>query len=330
MRSSDVYNLILDLHPVLRPVMIEGMPGGGKTSIAKQAAKSLDKPIIVRHLPSMLVEDFGVPDLGTSASSFGYILPDWFPEAGKPGTENGGILLFDDRSQAGPELQKVLAHIILERDLHGHKLADGWQIISTGNRQSDRAGANRTLSHLADRETTVEYETHLDDWSDYALKHSFDPVVIAFIQFRSNLLHDFDANRPKNATPRGWEAVSTMLPYLKSSTEYSAIAGTVGEGPAAEFTGFCKIYRSLPNPDAVLMDPNNSAVPTDPATLYALTGSLASRATATNFDRMVTYVSRMPPEFSVLAVKMAATRDPGLANTPAFNRWAVNHKEVLF
>lgn len=330
MRSSSIHTFVLQTHPVLRPVMIEGSPGGGKTSIVKQAAKSLGIPLVIKHLPTMLVEDFGVLFPKEGSDTLHYKLPDWFPANGKPGTEHGGILMFDDRSQAGPELQKVLANIILERELHGYKLADGWQVISTGNRQSDRAGANRTLSHLSDRETTIDYETHLDDWSTYALANDFNPMVLAFIRFRSNLLHDFDANRPKNATPRGWEAVSSMLGHLTPETEYAAIAGTVGEGPAAEFTGFCKIYRSLPSPDAVLLDPVNAAVPTDPATLYALTGSLASRATDTNFDRMVTYVSRMPPEFSVLAVTMAAKRNPKLAVTPAFNRWAVVHKEVLF
>ena len=330
MRSSDIITSITALYPILRPLMIAGSPGGGKTSIVKQVAKALGIPLIVKHLPTMLVEDFGILFPNAGADTLSYKLPDWFPKAGKPGTEHGGILLFDDRSQAGPDLQKVLANIILERELHGHKMADGWQVISTGNRQSDRAGANRTLSHLADRETVYEYETHLDDWTSYALDNNFNPMVVSFIRFRPGLLHDFDANREKNATPRGWEAVSSMLPHLSPAIEFSNIKGTVGDGAAAEFVGFCKVYRGLPNPDAVLLDPANAVVPTDPATLYALSGALATRATASNFERVVTYVSRMPPEFSVLTVKMAAKRDLTLASTPAFNRWAVQHKEVLF
>lgn len=330
MRSSDIISSIIALNAILRPIMIEGSPGGGKTSIVKQVAKTLGVPLVVKHLPTMLVEDFGVLFPQEGSDTLRYKLPDWFPAAGRPGTERGGILLFDDRSQAGTDLQKVLANVILERELHGHKMADGWHVISTGNRQSDRAGANRTLSHLADRETVYEYETHLDDWTTYALDNNFNPMVVSFIRFRPGLLHDFDANRAKNATPRGWEAVSTMMPYLQPAIEFANIKGTVGEGAAAEFTGFCKIYRGLPNPDAVLLDPANANVPSDPATLYALTGALATRATATNFERVVTYVSRMPPEFSVLTVKMAAKRDPSLATTPAFNRWAVSHKEVLF
>jgi hypothetical protein len=78
------------------------------------------------------------------------------------------------------------------------------------------------------------------------------------------------------------------------------------------------------------MNPSTSDVPKDPATLYALAGSLAHRATVGNFERVCTYVERMPPEFSVLSVSMAARRDASLASTSAFAKWAVAHQDVLF
>ena len=66
------------------------------------------------------------------------------------------------------------------------------------------------------------------------------------------------------------------------------------EGASAEFVGFLKIHRKLPNPDSILMNPNQANVPDDPATLYALCGTLAHKATRANFDSVITYVSRMP------------------------------------
>jgi hypothetical protein len=71
-------------------------------------------------------------------------------------------------------------------------------------------------------------------------------------------------------------------------------------------------------------------VPKDPATLYALTGAIAQRATESNFERVCTYAERMPPEFSVLMVSIAARRDPDLANTQAFTKWSIAHQDVLF
>jgi hypothetical protein len=329
MRATTLKSTIKSLFPIQRTVCIEGSPGGGKTTIVQQVAKELDVPYIERHMPTMLVEDFGIPMVMGDNEALSYKLPDWFPVKGK--SPDKGILCFDDRNQANADLQKVLANICQARNLHGVPLPDGWMVVSTGNKQSDRAGANRVLSHLRNRETVVELETHLDDWSSWAIDNDVAPEVISFIRFRPNLLHDFDPQRDQNATPRSWvEGVSDVLGVVASDAEYECFKGAVGEGPAAEFVGYLRIFRRLPNPDNILINPTTAEVPTDPATLYALSGAIAQRSTVANFDRVCTYSERMPPEFSVLTISYAARKNPDLANTQAFNKWAIAHQDVLF
>lgn len=333
MRATLLKDTIKSLFPIQRTLCIEGAPGGGKTTIVQEVAQELDVPYIERHMPTMLVEDFGIlfpsSASGDSDATLHYKLPDWFPVKGK--SPERGILCFDDRNQAGPDLQKVLANICQARTLHGTPLPDGWMVVSTGNRQSDRAGANRVLSHLRNRETTIELETHLDDWTQWAITHDVKPEVISFIRFRPGLLHDFDAQRDQNATPRSWvEGVSDVLGTVPAEAEFECFKGAVGEGAAAEFVGFVRIFRKLPNPDAILLNPTTSDVPKDPATLYALSGALSNRATEGNIDRFATYIERMPPEFSVLSMSMAARRNPDLATTQAFTKWSIKHQNVLF
>ena len=328
MRAKLLKETIKSLYPIQRTLCIEGSPGGGKTTIVHEVAQELDIPCIERHMPTMLVEDFGIlfPD---GDDKLHYKLPDWFPVKGK--APDNGILLFDDRNQAGPDLQKVLANICQARTLHGVPMPDGWQVISTGNRQADRAGANRVLSHLRNRETVLELDTHLDDWTSWAINHGVKPEVVSFIRFRPGLLHDFDAQRDQNATPRSWvEGVSDVLTTVPAEAEFECFKGAVGEGAAAEFVGFMRIFRKLPNPDAILLNPQTADVPSDPATLYALSGALAQRATESNFERVCQYSERMPPEFSVLTISYAARRSPDLANTQAFTKWSINHQDVLF
>jgi hypothetical protein len=328
MRATLLKETLKNLNRKQRTVCIEGAPGGGKTTIVHEVAQELDIPCIERHMPTMLVEDFGIlfPD---GDSQLHYKLPNWFPVKGK--APERGILLFDDRNQASNDLQKVLANICQTGTLHGVSMPAGWQVISTGNRQSDRAGANRVLSHLRNRETVLELETHLDDWTSWAIDNNVKPEVISYIRFKPNALHDFDPQRDQNPSPRSWvEGVSDVLGEVPAEAEYECFKGAVGEGYAAEFVGFIRIYRKLPNPDSILLNPKTADVPTDPATLYALSGSIAQRATEGNFDRVTTYAERMPPEFSVLTVSYATRRDPELANTNAFTKWAVNHQEVLF
>jgi hypothetical protein len=331
MRATLLKDTLKSLVKVGRSVAIEGPPGGGKTSIVHQVAEELGLPIIEKHMPTMLVEDFGIPYPDTTGNSFSYKMPDWFPAKGKPGTERGGILCFDDRNQTSTDNQKVLANIQQARNLHGVPLADGWSVVSTGNRQSDRAGANRVLSHLRNRETVLEFETHLDDSTQWMIQHGVSPMVIAFTRFRPHLLHDFDPQRDVNPTPRSWvEGVSAIIGHVPPEAEYECFKGAIGEGAAAEFVGFVRIFRKLPNLDAVLMNPDTAEVPSDPATLYAISGGLAERATEANLERVVTYTSRMPAEFSVLSISYAVRKTPALANTAAFTRWALAHQSVLF
>lgn len=310
--------------------VVVGPPGGGKTSIIKQIAKKLGYQYVQRHLPTMPVEDLGIPMI--DKPSLYYKLPDWFPAKGSK-HDNGtpGILCFDDRNQAGNDLQKALANLVQERELHGVPMADNWYVLSTGNRQQDRAGANRVLSHLADREFEFSLDTHIDDSTAWMMENGIRPEVVSFLRFKSALLHDFDPQREKNPTPRGWcERVSPAIDVVPKEAEFETFTGAVGEGPAAEFTGFLRIFRKLPNPDAVLLNPQSADVPTDPATLYALAGSLAQRASTSNFERVCQYVERMPPEFSVLTVSMALRRDKTLHNTAAFGNWVVKHHDVMF
>ena len=329
MRATLLKETIKSLFPITRTLSIEGAPGGGKTTIVHEVAQELDIPCIERHMPTMLVEDFGILFPETDSNTLHYKLPDWFPVKGK--SPEHGILLFDDRNQAGPDLQKVLANICQARTLHGVPMPDGWMVVSTGNRQADRAGANRVLSHLRNRETVLELETHLDDWTSWAINHGVKPEVISFIRFRPGLLHDFDPQRDQNATPRAWvDGVSDVLGTVPSEAEFECFKGAVGEGAAAEFVGFVRIFRKLPNPDAVLLNPQTADVPKDPATLYALSGAIAQRATESNFERVCQYSERMPPEFSVLTISYAARRNPDLANTQAFTKWSINHQDVLF
>jgi hypothetical protein len=237
--------------------------------------------------------------------------------------EDFGILVFDEIGQCDNGQQKIIANILLAREIHGRKLKAGWTIVCTSNRATDRAGAGRVLGHLQNRVTALNLEISLDDWTQWALENNVQPEVISFLRFRPDLLNNYSASQDVNATPRAWtQGVSAQLGVIDTAAEFEVFTGEVGEGPAAEFLAFLKIFRKLPSPDAILADPKKSPVPDDPATLYALCGALAHRSTPVNFGRVLTYVRRMPPEFSVLFIKDATGRNAELCHTKEFIDWA--------
>lgn len=314
-----------------RALMVESSPGLGKTQIVAQASDELEIGFKAIHAPLLQPEDYGMPVVhGAKKDQLKFIVSaEKFPLEGSDCPESG-IFLIDELSQADQSAQKILANLVQEREIHGQKLKAGWTIIATGNRQSDRAGANRILGHLSNRMTRVELEASLDDWTQWALENGVKSEVVAFIRFRPELLTNYDAKNEINATPRAWvEGVSARLGHIPTPLEFAVFSGDVGEGPASELLAFLKIFRTLPNPDAILLNPKKAEVPKEAATLYAITGALVSRVTEVNFGKALEYVKRLPPEFSVLFVKDAMAKCPDVTGTKEFIQWASKEGAAL-
>ncbi len=327
MKAELLKQTIAALFALKRTVCIEGPPGVGKTSVVRQVASDLDIPVIERHMPTMLVEDFGIL-FPMGEDQLNYKLPFWFPQSGKGAPE--GILLFDDRNQASADLQKVLANICQARTLHGIPMGEGWMVVSTGNRQADRAGANRILSHLRNRETVLNLDTDTEGWCNWANRNNVRHEVISFIRYRPEHLHNFDPQRDINATPRSWvDGVSALLGKVPSASEFECFKGAVGEAIAVEFLGYMRIFSKLPNLDKILDDPSKGKVPKDPMVLYAISGALADRANEENFANVCVYAKRMPPEFSILTVATAVRRNIKLTEQAAYGHWAVDHQGFI-
>ena len=308
---------------VKRPLHIESSPGLGKTQIAAQAAKELCVAFKTIHAPLLQPEDYGFPVISTDRKDVDFIVSRHkFPIEGSDCPKEG-IFLIDELSQADNSAQKILANLIQEREIHGRKLLPGWLIITTGNRVSDKAGANRLLTHLKNRLTSIELEASLDDWCVWAQENEVKQEVISFIRFRPGLLNEFNPQLETSPTPRAWvEGVSAALGVVGSSLEFPVFKGDVGEGAAAEFCAFLKIYRKLPSIEEVMERPTKTEVPNDPATLYALCGAISSKVTPENFGHVMKYVVRMPCEFSVLFVRDALKKCPTVVTTSDFSQWA--------
>lgn len=308
---------------VIRPTNIIGPPGIGKTAIPKQVAREMDIGFMSIHGPLMLAEDFGMPRVDQEAESLEFLVPlHKFPFEDSDCPDHG-MMVVDELAQMDAPQQKIMANMFQERELHGRKIKPGWHFVATGNRQQDRAGANRILSHLNDRITTYELEVSKDDWCNWALANGVRPEVVAFINWRSDLLHKFDPNQDKNPTPRSWaEGVSRAIDTVPKGAELETFRGDVGEGAGTEFVAFLQTFRELPDPDAVLARPDKAEIPEGLNVIYALCGALAHRATAENFGAVVTYAERLPPEFMVLLVRDSTRVNPDVMQTKEFIRWA--------
>jgi hypothetical protein len=326
MKYSDIYTSIKTQFGKTNQVVpyIEGAPGGGKSALAKQIGKDMGFERVEMFFASLRdpVDLLGTPNNSGQFTS-------WKPPEELAALSTGhNLLILDELSDAVTPMQNALCGLILERRSGQLRLSDTTHIIATGNRTKDKSGANRIVSKLRGRVRTFEYVENIDDWSEWALEAGIDPVLIQFLRFRPALLSDFDPDKIC-PTPRNWERVNQIPTDLPSELYFGNVAGDVGEGAAAEYVGFRKIYEGLPNIDALLMNPATATVPDDPAVRYALTGALAHRVSKDNFDRVSEYVMRMPPEFSVMCVQDAIKLVPEIKSTKAFVSWAVANSNVI-
>ena len=308
---------------------ILGAPGGGKSACAREVINSLDIPVdnVVEFTASLRdpVDVLGTPN--NNGEYTRWIPPEEFYKL-RQGVGRAALIL-EELSDAPVPMQNALCGVIYDRRAGNLQLSDNLFIIATGNRTEDKSGAARITSKLANRTRRFDFQENIDDWTEWALDNNIDPVLIQFLRFRPGLLSDFDPNRFANPTPRAWERVNLIPSSLDGGLFFDNCAGEVGEGAAAEFTGFKRIYQSLPDVDSILLDPTGADVPADPATLYALTGALARKATKDNFDRVSKYLSRMSPEFNVMATKDAIKLQPTIKHTRSFVEWASKNAEVL-
>lgn len=329
MDSELMKSKIKMLYSLRRPYMIWGSPGIGKTDVQKQAAEEikteLDLPDFELRFQSAATMDptdqrgLPFPDMETGITK--WLPPDFLPTSGH------GILFFDDLPTAPLLVQTSLYALILDRKIGNYTMPDGWMACGAGNMVTDRAGAIRPPTALASRFVHLYLDVSVDCWCRWALANDIYPPIVSFIRFRPQLLHDFDPTRPEFAfsCPRTLKFESDILKVSPDvNSEFELTKGIIGEAVATELMSFLRIYTRLPNPDSIIMNPKTADVPTDTATLFAICGALARRATDNNFGRIVEYADRLPAEFSTLLVMDAVARDKSLETTIAFTKWAAS------
>jgi len=348
MKPSQISKALQMLVQIHQPVMVWSVYGQGKSAVAKQVAESFNTPdkseygfIDLRATLLDPVDLMGVPTVVNGKTH--WAAPGILP------VEGYGLIIIDELPTAAPMVQAALLQLMLDRKIGEYELPKGWSIIAAGNRTGDRSGAGRLNMALANRMVHVDMDVDLDDWVAWALDNvDFElekvnarehngrlPIkteVISFCRFRPNLLSDPDPSRTEyaQATPRTWEFVSNIMHNgIDPDIEYDVYKGTIGEGPAAELLAFLKIYRNLPNRDQILMDPEGAHVPTDPATLYAICGSLSVASSEQTIGNIVKYSNRLPSEFSVLLMNDSVKKCPEVVNTRAFISWASDNADVI-
>lgn len=309
------------------PAFLWGAPGVGKSDSVEQTATARNVKLIDQRVTLLDPVDLrGLPHIVDGAAVWG--APGFLPNERRDGAE--GVLFLDELNAAPPSTQAACYQLVLNRKLGEYALPPGWRIVAAGNRQSDRAAAQRMPSALANRFAHIDVEPDADTWCAWANGAGVEAVGVAFMRFRPALLHVMPKSADERAfpTPRSW-AQAFKLAMSPADLRMPLIAGLVGEGPAAEFEGFIRTFLDIPSIRDILADPKGAKVPKGPAALFAVSTAIARKAAATTFAAILDYAQRLPKEFEILTAVDAVKRDKKLAETSAYVGWCSRNADVV-
>ena len=336
--------------------MVTGMPASGKSSIVKQLAEEEELLLIDLRLSQIQsfdliglpkVNDVELPD-GSLTQVSTYVPMDVFPLETytlpvnpKTGKQYKGALLFlDELNSADKYVQAASYRLLLDREVgNGLKLHPDCRIIAAGNRLADNAIVHKMGTAIRSRiihiEMTVNRKEFLTYVEDQVSQGLWSPIVLAFLNFRPELINNFDPKKDVDtfASPRTYELLSKQLMNglldIGSEIYLPVILGTIGESAGSEFNAFLQIMNSLPSLQQIENDPANTPLPSENGAKYALGAFLADKVNKNNVDKIVDYLERVPEkDLLVLAYRMILPRYPQImSNKKVLNSLsAVRHK----
>lgn len=309
-----------------RPLYFHGPSGIGKSEGIFQSALEHDATMVDIRVSQYESIDFrGIPDIqgGTTV----WNMPATVPFKGNPKFDNGlndkPIYLFlDEVNQGDPSVLSVLYQLINDRRIGEHELLDNVVIICAGNREQDRGVVNKFPAPLANRMTHAELQPDIKSWSNWAAGANVSPTLIGFLNFRSELLHTFDENKPTKvfATPRTWKFVNEDFAddTIPAEVRHASMSGSVGEGPATELLGFVEIMASIVPIDQIIKDPTGVPVESRLDLQWAMATHVAGNMDKSNADALHQFLVRLEPEMTVMAWQMAIVRDADITDSNAF------------
>ena len=318
-----------------------GDVGVGKTSAVKDFVKKLGDGWGLWPLPApyLNVEDLsGIPYPDSSGTTIKYLATPLLPFGDE---QAKGVVLIDEIDRAEPAVQNAASLLILEREVHGHRLPDNVYIVAAMNSTSDihttplsRALLTRVCT-LFVSSTADEFGDSYDDWAE---ENGISPAMRSFARYRSDLLHTFDEFEEMSiARPRTRDMVDRVCSAAERVTFKTedillpCLAGLVGKAVAIEFMAFRALCQQTPTPGESLADPAGTPVPDRLDVCYhvALTVFNSIGPNPHKAAKFFNYATRMPAEICAFVARKLADLVPPIVGNPLYIHWVNKHGELL-
>lgn len=284
-----------------------GAPGIGKSAFVRSLARALGAhlEVIVPSLrePSDLL---GLPMRTEEGTA--HVPPAW---AVRSARAQRAVVFIDELTTAPPAVAAALMGVILDRRVGEFEFPDTVSIVAAANPPEQAPAGMPLPAPLANRVCHLDWGTPDPRAWATALMRGFEgeeeripllppdidlergperararQLVAAFIMARPHLLHALPRTEEEQGrawpSPRSWDLATRLLAAAWAAgageeVEFLLLAGMVGEGAALEFAAYVR-ELDLPDPEALLADPDRAPLPARGDLLLAALGGAVAAA----------------------------------------------------
>jgi hypothetical protein len=328
------------------PVLLWGAPGTGKTSTIRAMAEQMGWPCETVIASIREPSDFaGLPIVVGDEVRFAP--PGWARRLAEAGH---GLLFLDELSTAPPAVQAALLRVVLERVVGDLTLPDKVSVVAAANPPEQAADGWDLSAPLANRLCHLAWEVDPRAVAD-GLAGGWAPprvpvlpdgweaglgvarsLAAAFLHVRPALAcaPPTDASSAGKGwpSPRTWDMTARLLAAGEAAgaggeARSALVRGAVGEGAGAEFLAWLA-EMDLPDPEAVLADPDSFVLPKRGDRAYAAVTAVAAVVVADPTPerwvagwRVLGKAAHDAPDMAAVAARMLARCRPDGVPLPA-------------